>query len=112
MTLILYACHRLSASITREQCHRNRKTCGACTGCPGLPEQPAGMMVQDSSPGEELAAAEIPSVTLRFESPEDRELFEVLERICSDLEYDIISLLHLACRNDLSRMKGMAKTRD
>lgn len=66
-----------------------------------MPDQPSGTVVVTATPAEE-AAAEVPAVTLRFEDPADRELYEVLRKVCHDLEYDIISLLHLACRGDLS----------
>ncbi len=112
MTFQLFSCHRLLASISRGQCSKNRaRGMGSCVGCAGLPSEPIGEVLLNASAHEEKAAAEIPTVVLRFEDTDDQELFHTLQRICSDLEYDIISLLHLACRGDLNKMNTEACTK-
>lgn len=102
MTLVLYPCTRLSASITQDQCHKNRNRIESCKGCPGLRTEQSGTVIVTATPEEELAM-HVPVVTLRFEHPEDRELYQVLCDVCHDLEYDIISLLHMACSGNLLR---------
>lgn len=109
MTFSLYSCHRLRATISKVQCGKNRQQkLFACGGCPGLPADPVGEIVQTVSP-KEAEAEEIPTVTLKFSEPEDRELYRALKTVCSDLGYDIISLLHLACRGDFSKAAAKAR---
>ncbi len=96
----LAPCHRLRAHISKNQCEINKKVpLFACTGCKGLPEP----MVPASIGLPIVKEQAVPTVLLRFSAPEDQELFQALERVCSDLGHDIISLLHLSCRGDISR---------
>lgn len=77
----------------------------ACVGCKGLPAavaEPAEIPATEEPPP--------PSVVLRFTEPEDKELFQALQKVCSNLEHDILSLLHLSCRGDIS-MAIRAKAR-
>ncbi len=85
----LYVCGRLSATISERQCGINKKTMEACKGCSGLYGVPEKTVVQADTP---------PTVTLRFESPEDRKVYELIKTVGSNIEYDMISLLHLALR--------------
>lgn len=98
-SLQLAPCHRLRAHISKKQCEHNRSVpMFACVGCKGLPEPIAVASA--------LSVAEVlppPTVVLRFTEPEDVELFRALQKVCSNLEHDILSLLHLSCRGDVSR---------
>ena len=42
-----------------------------------------------------------PALTIRFQLPEDREIYEKLCLLSTDIESDLLALLHVMCERDL-----------
>ncbi len=120
-----YQCTSLSALLTEAQCRRNKETAeftgtpgiyACCLECKGLEPEPATpakkrerklRTVVETPPADhipddgEMVADDCPTLTLRFVLPKDREIYEKLCRLSTDIESDLLALLHVMSERDL-----------